>query len=364
MTDSIISTSASSSFKENFNPLNRIKPLDFLSLDASIAILDVRSPSEYAVGHIPSAISFPLFTDEERAVVGTIYKQKSKKEAVKKGLEIVGPKMVEFVELAEHLNSSKLALYCWRGGMRSESMAWLLGQYGFETIILEGGYKAYRNKLHGFFDQKLPLRVVTGYTGSKKTEFLLNLKAKDEQVVDLEGLAQHQGSSFGNQKSINQPETEHFQNLVYQEFMTLDLNKTIWIEDESMHIGKVCLPENLYKQKNESPHVFIEIEKSQRVNFLIEDYGALSTEQLSDATQAISKKLGHDNASKAIDAIGAGDLKTAVEIILTYYDRQYHKSISRKRHLIEGHYKIDINKLYNLADELIKKEMRTDNNVT
>ena len=333
-----------------------VRTNDFLFLDPEVPILDVRSPGEYETGHIPNALSFPLFSDDERAMVGTLYKQESKKKAVKKGLEIVGPKMVDFIEEAEKFNSSKLAIYCWRGGMRSESMAWLLGQYGFETIVLEGGYKAYRNTLHTFFDQKLPLKVVTGYTGSKKTAFLHLLKAKGEQVVDLEGLAQHQGSRFGNEKSRDQPATEHFQNLVYQEFMRFDLNKTIWVEDESMRIGQVSLMENFYKQKNESAHVFIEIEKSQRVEFLIEDYGALSKEQLSGATQAISKKLGHDNATKAIDAIIENDLKTAVEIILTYYDRQYHKSISSKEHLIEGHYKIDIKKLDNLALELSKRD--------
>lgn len=334
----------------------RVRTDDFLSLDSVVPILDVRSPGEYETGHIPNALSFPLFSDDDRAIVGTIYKQESKKEAVKKGLEIIGPKMVDFIEEAEKFNSPKLAIYCWRGGMRSESMAWLLGQYGFETILLEGGYKAFRNTLHTFFDQKLPLKVVTGYTGSKKTAFLHLLKSRGEQVVDLEGLARHQGSRFGNEKSTNQPATEHFQNLVYQEFMTCDLNKIIWVEDESMRIGQVSLMENFYKQKNESAHVFIEIEKSQRVEFLIEDYGALSKEQLSGATQAISKKLGHDNATKAIDAIIENDLKTAVEIILTYYDRQYHKTISSKEHLIEGHYKIDIKKLDNLALELSKRD--------
>ena len=340
--------------------MNRIKPLDFLSLDESVVILDVRSPSEYAVGHIPEAISFPIFSDEERAIIGTIYKQNSKKEAVKKGLEIVGPKMVGFVNEAEKLGSN-VAIYCWRGGMRSESMAWLFDKYGISSVVLEGGYKAYRNELHQFFKKKLPLKVITGYTGSKKTQLLLSMKSRGAQVIDLEGIAEHQGSSFGNQKSTRQPTTEHFQNIVYQEFMQLDLNKTIWIEDESMRIGQVSLIEDLYKQKNESPHVFIEIEKDQRVEFLKEDYGNLSNEQLTDATKAISKKLGHDNAEKAIIAITAGDLKTAVEIVLTYYDRQYHKTISDKEHLVKGHYKIDIKALDSLVDELINIEIRIDN---
>lgn len=336
----------------------RLSISDFQAQESSIPILDVRSPSEFDLGHIPSAISLPLFSDEERAVVGILYKQKSKKEAIKKGFEIVGSKMVGFIEQAEKLNSPTVALYCWRGGMRSESMAWLLGQYGLEPVVLEGGYKAYRKAMRDFFDKKLPLKVVTGYTGSKKTEFLHLLKTEGQQVVDLEGLAQHQGSRFGNEKSISQPATEHFQNLVYQEFMNFDLNRPIWVEDESMNIGRVSLLENFYQQKNESPHVFLEIEKAQRVVFLIEDYGTLRQEQLIDATQAISKKLGFQNAVKAVEAIKEGDLTKAVEIILTYYDRQYHKSISHKEHLIEEHFKIDSHKLAILAAELAKKERK------
>lgn len=336
------------------------RSIDFLNLEdfqtqsEFIPILDVRSPSEFKMGHIPSAISFPLFLDNEHTIVGTLYKKKGKKAAVKKGLEIVSTKMIQFIQKAEELKTSTLALYCWRGGMRSESMAWLLQQYGIKPLVLEGGYKAYRNELHRFFDQKFLLQVVTGYTGSKKTKLLHLLKANGAQVVDLEELAGHQGSSFGNKKSVNQPTTEHFQNLVYQEFMGLDLNQKIWIEDESMRIGQVSLMENFYRQKNTSPHVFIEIEKSQRIEFLIEEYGLLSKGQLLDATHSIAKKLGYDNTAKAIAAISASDLKTAVEIILTYYDRQYHKSISNKKDFIKEHYKIDINVLNNLAVDLVK----------
>ena len=334
----------------------RVQIADFLSQTTSLPILDVRSPGEYQTGHLPKAISFPLFSDEERTEIGTLYKQEGKKVAVLKGLKIVGPKMPGFIERAEDLNSSIVGLYCWRGGMRSESMAWLLDQYGIDTVVLEGGYKAYRKQLFEFFDQKLPLRVITGYTGSKKTALLNCLKEKGEQIIDLEGHAQHQGSSFGNKKCKNQPTTEHFQNLVYENFRVFDLNKPIWIEDESMRIGQVSLMENLYELKNESQHIFLEIDKAQRVDFLLEDYGCLSKDELIDATNSIRKKLGSERTSLAIENIKTGDLRIAVEIILTYYDRQYDKSISRKKHLIENHYHVDINNLDALANELVSTD--------
>src|SRR5690606_20923019 len=185
--------------------------------------------------------------------------------AIKKGLEIVGPKMVHFIEQAEAFQSTHLNLYCWRGGMRSESMAWLLERYGFTTTVLAGGYKAYRSHALNFFEQPLPLKVVSGYTGSKKTHFLQMLKEAGEQVIDLEGLAQHQGSSFGNKKSTGQPTTEQFQNLLYQAFSVLDLSKVIWIEDESMRIGQVNLPQRLYQRMEESPRVVLDISLAERV---------------------------------------------------------------------------------------------------
>ena len=335
--------------------MTRLPIDDFLAKSTAVPMLDVRSPAEYESGHIPHATSFPLFSNEERAIIGTLYKQQGRQPAIQKGLELVEPKMTGFVEAAEKLGSDTIALYCWRGGMRSESMAWLLEQHGFNTIVLHKGYKAYRGQMLAFFEQNLPLHVITGYTGSKKTELLHLLQEKGEQVVDLEGLAGHQGSSFGNQKSKQQPTTEHFQNLVFEEFRKFDLNRPIWIEDESMHIGQVSLIEPLYHQKNASPHFVIEIEKEQRVDFLVEDYGGLSKEQLIAATTAIRKKLGGDKANLAIDHILAGNLREAATIILTYYDARYHKTISNKEDKIRERFRVDINALPELVDVLIKR---------
>ncbi|HEX5168208.1 MAG TPA: tRNA 2-selenouridine(34) synthase MnmH [Cyclobacteriaceae bacterium] len=329
----------------------------FLTNSSSIPLLDVRSPGEYKVGHIPSASSFPLFTDEERAVIGTLYKTEGRNSAIKKGLEIVGPTMTAFIEGAESFGSPVLALYCWRGGMRSESMAWLMERYGFQAIVLEGGYKAYRNHLLSYFNQCLPLKVITGYTGSKKTSFLHILRERGEQIIDLEGLAQHQGSSFGNKKSHHQPSTEHFQNLLFAEFSRLDLNKPIWIEDECMRIGQVNLPENLFHQMSKSPHIFLDVAAEQRIDFLLEDYGSLTREELVDATEGIRRKLGPDKAERAIQYLHSGELRKAAEIILTYYDVRYRASIEKKKHLVQEYYKISLEELPALASKLAIKNI-------
>ena len=319
-------------------------------------LLDIRSPAEYANGHIPGAISFPLFSNEERAQVGTLYKSKGKREAVKTGLEIVGPKMVEFVNRAEALGTDLLTMYCWRGGMRSASMGWLLENAGFKISVLEGGYKTYRRTLHQYFEQPLNLRVISGYTGSRKTDFLKMLGEHGAQVIDLEKLAQHQGSSFGNQKSVSQPSTEQFQNLTFDAFLALDKDRIIWIEDECLRIGQVTMIEALHRQKESSPHIFIEIPKSQRVAYLVGDYGSIGKPKLIEATKGIQRKLGGVRTKRAIEFILKGQLKEAVNIILEYYDKQYQGASSRKQDQIVGHYQINMAELQDLAKELIEEE--------
>jgi tRNA 2-selenouridine synthase len=304
---------------------------NFLAIrDEKIPVLDVRSPSEFASGHIHNAISFPLFSDEERALIGISYKKEGRKKAIKQGLGIVGPKMQEMIEEAERLRSQEIALYCWRGGMRSSSVGWLLKQYGFDIHLLRGGYKSYRRELFALFEKPLHLKVLTGYTGSGKTEILREMKRLGEQVVDLESLANHPGSSFGNQVSTWQPTSEQFQNHLFEEIRTLDLNRTIWIEDESICIGNCVLPDAFFEQKTRSEHILVKTPMRRRVEFLVANYGYLSAEQLKKATWMISKKLGGKETEEAIKNIEAGDFYEAAGIILTYYDRQYRKALEKK----------------------------------
>lgn len=332
----------------------RLPISEFLDLNNEAPILDIRSPGEYEHGHIPGGHSFPLFTNEERAEIGTIYKQIGQKEAILRGFEITGPKMAEFIRKAKAFQADELRLYCWRGGMRSESMSWLLSQYGFNTYVLEGGYKAYRNHLLSFFKQPLRLCIISGNTGSSKTKLLNALAAKGEQVIDLEGLANHQGSSFGKYKEGFKPETEHFQNLLLDHCKNFDLDHPIWVEDEGKRVGKVSIIDGLYEQMQQSPHFEIEMSLNDRLDHLVNEYGKLSKNQLIEATVAIRKKLGFDQADMAVRHIEADQLREAATIILTYYDRRYDQCMVNKKALIKDKFQMNLGDIDTVADQLIK----------
>ncbi len=318
-------------------------------------MLDIRSPGEYLAGHIPGAISFPLFSDNERASIGTLYKSDGQKAAIKLGLELVGPKMISFIEKAEQLHSDTFRIYCWRGGMRSSSMGWLLEQYGFNIFVLEKGYKAFRYHAFQSFDKPLKLNVLTGLTGSGKTEILKAMKAMGAQVIDLEGLANHPGSSFGNQLQHLQPTTEMFQNMIFHELSKLDTDRPIWLEDESFTIGKVHMPEPLFHQmKDHAQRIVIKIPRHERQRFLVDVYGKMGKDQLKNGTLEIQKKLGTESTQKALELIDNGDHYAAAGILLTYYDRIYEKGISKAGKSIVGTLEMSSLCVEDIANKLIK----------
>ncbi|MBK7790380.1 MAG: tRNA 2-selenouridine(34) synthase MnmH [Saprospiraceae bacterium] len=236
-------------------------------------ILDVRSPSEYQHAHIPGALNLPLFTDEERSVVGTLYKQTGRHEAIKTGLTYFGPRMKEMVLTVEEWLRQKyelnadvelipsdytLLVHCWRGGMRSGGVAWLLDLYGFKIQVLEGGYKAFRNWVLGIFQKPHDLNIVAGNTGAAKTRVLHKLSDKGKCVIDLEALAAHKGSAFGNIGMPEQPGQEMFENLLAFELTKWD-GKTIWLEDESIRIGQVNIPKEFWLLMQTSTHYVLQV---------------------------------------------------------------------------------------------------------
>ncbi len=290
----------------------------FLAESQYLPVVDVRSPAEYAQGHMPGAINMPLFTNEERAVVGTIYKNSGNEVAVEKGLEIVGPKMAGFVREAKKIaKEKKILVHCWRGGMRSSSMAWLFDTAGIKSATLRGGYKSFRNHALESFKRKLNLKVVGGETGSGKTEILHALAKSGEQILDLEAIAHHRGSSFG------QPTHEQFENDLFSEIEKLDVTKTIWLEDESRSIGRVYIPNPMWEQKTLAPCYRVQIPFEIRVQRLVKDYGDFPKQVLIEATERIRKRLGGLATQQALEAIGNGNLAEAVRIMLRYYDKAY-----------------------------------------
>jgi len=300
-------------------------------LDGTAPLLDVRSPGEFERGHIPGAISFPLFDDVERAQVGICYKHQGRDAAVELGLELVAPKMVGFVRRAKQLADRRwVRLYCWRGGMRSSSMAWLLETAGLKVALLRGGYKAFRRWVIEVLAQPKPIVTLGGLTGTGKTALLAALANRGEQVLDLENLANHRGSSYGSLGLPPQPSDEHFSNLVAMNWAALSESRPVWIEAESRRIGTCRVPDELFTQMMAAPVIEVKRSRSERIQLLLEDYGQADPDALIMATERIRKRLGGLRTQQAIAHIQTGDLAAAIAIVLDYYDKTYRYDLEKR----------------------------------
>jgi tRNA 2-selenouridine synthase len=303
----------------------------FLALSASFPVIDVRAPVEYHHGHIPGALNIPLFDDQERKEVGTAYKQMNKEAAMYLGLGFAGKKLVELAKEGEKRagRNKTLLVHCWRGGMRSKSMVWLFETLGLTCYLLEGGYKSYRGHLHDVLERPMKLNVVGGRTGSGKTGLLHQLEKQGEQVVDLEGLANHKGSAFGALGEEEQPSTEQFENELFQSLRSLDPDRIIWIEDESRNIGKCVIPGELYGQMRACKIIFLDIPREKRALHLVEDYASYDSVALKSCISKIERKLGGDRTREALDSIDREDFFSTAMITLHYYDKAYMHSLEK-----------------------------------
>ena len=291
------------------------------------SLLDVRSPAEFAQGHIPGAINLPLFSDAERAEIGTLYKQDGRPAAVRRGLALVGPRLESMAtELERHAAATPgepLRLHCWRGGMRSGSVTWLAGTLELPVQLLPGGYKAFRRWVLERFERPWPVRLLGGRTGSGKTELLLALRQRGVAVVDLEGLAHHRGSSFGALGLPPQPSSEHYENRIATELHALAGANAIWLEAESSQVGRCRIPAGLWRQMRESPVLEVRRPIDQRVAHLVRIYGVQEPQALAEATQRIARRLGPQRTALALEAIDRGDWATACRQMRDYDDRCY-----------------------------------------
>lgn len=312
---------------------------NFLELAETVPLFDVRTPSEFANGHIPGARNLPLFSDEERARVGTTYNREGSREAILTGLELVGPKMRAMVEAVEAQTSQRrVLLHCWRGGMRSRSVAWLLSFSGFEVTVLQGGYKAYRQHVLSRFALRRQVFILSGYTGSGKTEILGHLREMGEQVIDLEGLAHHKGSAFGALGELPQPTQQQFENELARQWEMLDPERPVWLEDESKKIGWRVIPAPLWEQMRHTPVYFLDMPVERRVERLVADYGDASPDQLAACVSRLSKRVGGQNTQQALEALAAGDLATCTDILLRrYYDKAYLHGLSKRDQTLVHH---------------------------
>jgi tRNA 2-selenouridine synthase len=336
----------------------------FVALWLTAPVLDVRSPGEFLHAHMPGARSFPLFDDEQRRVIGTTYKQKSRQEAVMTGVGYFSgrmqPMLQEVLEIMKqwHLERSgtfsgptpgPVLVHCWRGGMRSGAIAWLLDLYGFKVYQLKGGYKAYRNWALAQFEKKYRFNILGGFTGSGKTGLLENLRNNGVPTINLEALAHHKGSAFGWLGEKPQPGQEMFENLLAMELYRTSgqmdqvghpdfLGKEaagpeIWLEDESRHIGSVGIAQPLWEQMRNSPLYFMDIPFDSRLDHIVENYGRFAVDDLVTSILKIEKRLGGLETRDAIRFLEQGRLRDSLEILLHYYDKLYFKSLNKRENL-------------------------------
>ncbi|HEV2832996.1 MAG TPA: tRNA 2-selenouridine(34) synthase MnmH [Hanamia sp.] len=340
-------------------PVEAVNIETFLNLSKDFPILDVRSPGEYLQAHIPGAFSIPLFTDEQRKIIGTAYKQESRQVAVNHGLNYFSERMKiisgEVADIIAGLKSKNvfsysplgaggLLIHCWRGGMRSEAVAWLLSLYGYKIYLLKGGYKSFRRWALKQFEKQYSFKILGGYTGSGKTEVLNAMKNKGKTVIDLEALANHKGSAFGSLGRSAQPSQEMFENLLaielwkanfkkeagYNGNEQTNLNNEIWLEDESRHIGSVGFSQSFWKQMRNADLYFLDIPFEERLKFIVSQYSCFDKKLLVTAIMKIQKRLGGLETKNAINFLLENKVTECFSILLHYYDKMYINALNSR----------------------------------
>jgi len=304
---------------------------EFLNLRKSLPVLDVRSEGEYKQGHICNALNFPILNDEERKLVGICYKQKGHEKAVILGYQLTGPKFFEMIKQAyKQFPEKKILIHCFRGGLRSRIMSYVLHSAGFDVKVLVGGYKVYRKHVLSVLESDLKMKVIGGYTGTGKSEILIQLKEKGKQIIDIESLANHRGSAFGGINMPAQPTQEQFENDLAEEISILDLDKDVWIEDESRSTGKIKMPDKFYNQLRNANLYFIEKSFDKRAANILNTYGKFDKNLLIASTEKLEKRLGNLLMRQAVTHLENNEMKEWLDIVLHYYDKAYQFGLEQR----------------------------------
>jgi len=322
-----------------------------------VTLIDVRSPGEFAKGHVPGAVNAPLFDDADRAAVGTVYKKVGRGEALVLGMRCATPRLEEIVRVAEEAcaksdamascskdeDSDVVYVMCFRGGMRSTCVGWLLQERleGRRVRVLDGGYKGFRRwALERCGNLPAPrVCIIGGRTGVGKTRALLALQARGEQIIDLEGLANHAGSAFGWVGRAEQPTSEHYSNLVACAWHALDPHKWVFIEDEGPHVGRCSVDPLLFERMRNAPLVLRMVATREvRLKTLVQDYATSELRAdpnwlpaMRESVEKLGKRLGGDRVAAIQAELEAGEFSAVAEGLLEYYDGLYDKHLMNKR---------------------------------
>ncbi len=310
-------------------PVVRVSVATFLNLRNAGNIIDVRSPKEFAHAHIPEAVNLPLFSDAVRAEIGTLYTRVGRDAAITRGFEDLSGRLENYRKaLLENTKEGILRIHCWRGGMRSECVAWLAERSGCTVYLLEGGYKSFRNYVLQTFEEQRNIVILAGMTGAGKTEVLQAMLSMGVYMVDLEGLAHHKGSAFGTIGETPQPSTEQFENELALNLRAIPSQEPLWLEDESKNIGKVLIPIPLFNQMLRAPRIQLETDEEKRLDRLYRIYTHCLPEELIECVEKIRKRLGTEKANECIEFIRNGELRSAISCVLSYYDKQYRHGLA------------------------------------
>ena len=292
----------------------------------------MRSENEFADDHIPSSINLPVLNNKERIIIGTQYKENSF-EARKQGAALINNNISKIIKKDLFEKKDKVLIYCWRGGLRSLSLYLVLKQIGFDVEILEDGYKSYRRHVVQFFEDEIEqfnFNQIKGVTGVGKTLFLKNLE-KSSQVLDLEGIANHKGSILGDIPKFKQPNQKMFETKLFEKLESLNRKKKIWVEAESIKIGKLNIPSRLWKKMDEGISVKLKSTVDERVKFILKDYKYFTKEPelMSNAMLVLKKIIKKDDYRVIEENLKNGDYMSFVKSLINHhYDKAYKKTRS------------------------------------
>ena len=294
--------------------------------------IDVRSSREYKKGNYTHSVNIELFNDIEYSKLGEVYKRNGKSESIKSGKKYIHNSLEQILEKISKFKKYTIYIYCARGGLRSKAFFKILEIHGYKSFVILGGYKSLRNYVLSSFLKTRNIIIIGGNTGSKKTSILKLMKKHNYNTVDLEKIANHRGSAFGDLGLMKQSTQQQFENDLSYEWVNFDNNSNVFVESESRTIGKIVIPSPIYSQMINSHYIRINMNFDRRIKNLISEYGKYPLTHIEHRLKKISRKLGSENFNYAVKLLKNNDLYSfCSHILINYYDKMYKHSLNKRK---------------------------------